>query len=86
MTSSLRLFTAVTVCAVVSITHAHPHAEAATSENEIGLQLYSVRKSFAQDAYAAMDMVAGYGISQVEMAGTAGMTPVQFRRELEARG
>jgi sugar phosphate isomerase/epimerase len=61
-------------------------AEEADIHDQIGLQLYSVRGSFLQDPFAAMDMVAGYGIKEVETAGTARMTAVQFRKELEARG
>ncbi len=54
--------------------------------DQLGLQLYSVRASFSQDPFATMDMVAGYGIKEVETAGTANMTPQAFRAELEKRG
>ena len=73
------------VCAVPMLS-AHPHPAEAAFPDQIGLQLYSVRGSFLQDPFAAMDMVAGYGIKEVETAGTARMTPEQFRAELLKRG
>ena len=80
-----RLF-GVAVVAITSFSmNAHPHHTAPFAD-QIGLQLYSVRASFAEDPYAALDMVAGYGIKEVETAGTAGMTPEKFRAELEQRG
>lgn len=54
--------------------------------DQLGLQLYSVRASFSQDPFATMDMVAKYGIKEVETAGTANMAPEAFRAELEKRG
>jgi len=63
-----------------------PAPRSAPLSEQLGLQLYSVRASFSQDPFATMDMVAGYGIKEVETAGTAGMTPQVFRAELEKRG
>ncbi len=63
-----------------------PTPRSAPLSEQLGLQLYSVRASFSQDPFATMDMVAGYGIKEVETAGTAGMTPQVFRAELEKRG
>ncbi len=65
---------------------AHPHEPSAPLADQLGLQLWSVRGSFLQDPFAAMDMVAAYGIKEVETAGTARMTAKQFRWELEKRG
>ncbi len=53
---------------------------------QLGLQLYSIRASFSQDPFATMDLVAKYGIKEVETAGTANMAPEAFRAELEKRG
>ncbi len=85
MITTLRRFGAVLglAGALVSTTSA---ADAGDFSDQIGLQLYSVRGSFLQDPFTAMDMVAGYGIREVETAGTARMTPEQFRAELEKRG
>ncbi|MCF3652493.1 sugar phosphate isomerase/epimerase family protein [Synoicihabitans lomoniglobus] len=86
MTFRSRLLLAIAALAVASTAPAHPHEDSAPLSEQIGLQLYSVRGSFLQDPFAAMDMVAGYGITEVETAGTARMTPGQFRAELEKRG
>ena len=54
--------------------------------DQLGLQLYSVRASFAVDPLKSMDMVASYGIKEVETAGTSNMSAQAFRAELEKRG
>ncbi|WP_221032358.1 sugar phosphate isomerase/epimerase family protein [Actomonas aquatica] len=77
---------AVLCGAAISPLWAHPHEPTAPLADQLGLQLWSVRGSFLQDPFAAMDMVAGYGIKEVETAGTARMTPTQFRAELDQRG
>ena len=86
MSSPSRLPRVAAVLAATSSLVAQPHAQDVPFTDQIGLQLYSIRASFAEDPYAAMDMVAGYGIKEVETAGTAGMTPEKFRAELEQRG
>ncbi len=86
MTSPLRLLTAAAALASASFLTAHPDEPAAPFPEQLGLQLWSVRGSFLQDPFAALDTVAGYGIREVETAGTARMTPEQFRAELEKRG
>lgn len=86
MLSRLRCVLTFTVGATASLAAAHPHMEMSSFADQIGLQLYSVRESFKQDPLAAMDMVAGYGIKEVETAGTAGLPAAQFRLELEKRG
>lgn len=52
----------------------------------VGLQLYSLRADFAKDVPGTMDRVRDYGIKYVELAGTYGQTPEQFKQLLEARG
>ncbi len=86
MTTRFRALTAVAALAAGHVLNAHPHEPATPLADQLGLQLWSVRGSFMQDPFAAMDMVAGYGIKEVETAGTARMTPQQFRAELEKRG
>ena len=65
---------------------AHPHPENTPLADQLGLQLWSLRDQFKVDALTAMDTIVGYGISEVETAGTANMTPQKFREELESRG
>jgi sugar phosphate isomerase/epimerase len=52
-----------------------------------GLQLYSLRDEFkARGVPATLDLVKSFGITTVELAGTYGLPPAEFRGMLEARG
>ena len=52
-----------------------------------GLQLYSLRDQFKQQGVApVLDKVRDWGFKYVEVAGTYGMTPVDFKAELDKRG
>ena len=82
----IRLLCPVLIFASALSLSAHPHPEAAPFPERIGLQLYSLRGLFLQDPFAAMDLAASYGITEVETAGTARMTPAQFAAELAQRG
>jgi sugar phosphate isomerase/epimerase len=52
----------------------------------LGLQLYSLRDQFAKDVPGTLDKVRDMGFKDVELAGTYGMTPEQFKAELDKRG
>jgi sugar phosphate isomerase/epimerase len=53
----------------------------------VGLQLYSLRNQFQADGVEkTLDRVKGFGFKYVELAGTYGKTPVEFKAALEARG
>ena len=52
----------------------------------VGLQLYSLRASFAKDVPSTLDEVKSFGIKYVELAGTYGVPPEKFRAMLEERG
>jgi len=52
----------------------------------IGLQLYSLRDQFAKDVPGTLDTVKKLGFTDVELAGTYGLTPEQFRAQLDAHG
>jgi sugar phosphate isomerase/epimerase len=52
----------------------------------VGLQLYSLREQFAKNVPATLDEVRAFGFRDVELAGTYGLTPAQFRAQLDARG
>ncbi len=52
-----------------------------------GLQLYSLRDQFKKDGVpATLDRVKTYGITEVETAGTYGLSPEEFKKELTERG
>ncbi len=59
---------------------------ASLNRNKIGLQLYSLRVQLQKDTPAALDEVKAFGFRNVELAGTYGLTPEQFRQLLDARG
>ncbi len=52
----------------------------------IGLQLYSLRAQFAKDVPGTLDKVRDWGFKYVELAGTYGLKPEDFKKELDARG
>jgi sugar phosphate isomerase/epimerase len=52
----------------------------------IGLQLYSLRNQFAKDIPGTLDKVKAFGVKYVELAGTYGLTPEQFKAQLDSRG
>jgi sugar phosphate isomerase/epimerase len=53
----------------------------------VGLQLYSLRSQFQADGVdKTLDRVKEFGFKYVELAGTYGKTPAEFKAALEARG
>jgi sugar phosphate isomerase/epimerase len=51
-----------------------------------GLQLYSLRNEFATNVPGTLDEVKSWGVKNVELAGTYGLTPEQFKAQLDLRG
>ena len=52
-----------------------------------GLQLYSLRDTFkAQGVAAGLDRTKGFGFTLVELAGTYGLPPADFLKQLAERG
>ena len=51
----------------------------------VGLQLYSLRDQLKQDVGKTLDQVRAFGITNVELAGTYGLTPEKFKEQLDAR-
>ncbi len=52
----------------------------------LGLQLYSLRNQFAKDVPGTLELVKKMGFKDVELAGTYGLTPEQFKAQLDAHG
>lgn len=52
----------------------------------LGLQLYSVRHAMEEDVTGTLSWVRSVGFQEVELAGTYGLTPEQFRHELDEAG
>ncbi len=54
-------------------------------KGRVGLQLYSLREQFKKDVPGTLDQVRAFGITNVELAGTYGLTAEKFREQLDAR-
>jgi sugar phosphate isomerase/epimerase len=59
---------------------------AGSFEGPWGLQLYSLRSEFATNVPGTLDEVKSWGVKNVELAGTYGLTPEQFKAQLDLRG
>ena len=57
-----------------------------TLSSRIGLELYSLRDQFKTDVPGTLAYVKSLGITEVEVAGTYGMKPEAFRKELDKVG
>ncbi len=71
----------------LSIPLASAHAKTGVGpsfKGPIGLQLYSLRADFAKDVPGPLAMVHGFGIENVELAGTYNLTPAQFKQQLQS--
>ena len=69
-----------------TVLRAAPVGTGPSFKGPVGLQLYSLRAQFAKDVPGTLDEVKGWGIKYVELAGTYGLSPAQFKSELAARG
>jgi sugar phosphate isomerase/epimerase len=58
----------------------------ASFKGPVGLQLYSLRDDFKKDVPGTLDLAKNFGPKIAELAGTYGMTPEQFKKELDKRG
>ncbi len=58
----------------------------AQSMPPVGLELYSLRNQFAKDVPGTMAKVKAMGITNVEVAGTYGLSTQEFRKLLDANG
>lgn len=57
-----------------------------TFEGPVGLQLYSLRNQFSKDVPGTLATIKTFGVRNVELAGTYGLTPEQFKAQLDAHG
>lgn len=58
----------------------------ASFKGPVGLQLYSLRGIFTKSVPQGLATVQGYGLRDVELAGTYNLTPEKFREMLLAHG
>ncbi len=52
----------------------------------MGLQLYSVRAQLGKDVPGTLAEVQSWGVKYVELAGTYGLSPADFKAQLDAHG
>jgi len=57
---------------------------AATFNEPVGLQLYSLRGEFTKNVPASLERVRSFGIKNVELAGTYNLSPEKFKQMLDA--
>ena len=67
---------------VISVTF----VDAAAFKEPVGLQLYSLRADFTRNVPATLEKVKGFGIRDVELAGTYNISPEKFKEMLKANG
>jgi len=76
----------VLLCVSESSVSAAPVGTGPSFKGPIGLQLYSLRDQFSKNVSGTFDEVKSWGIKYVELAGTYGLSPEQFKKELSTRG
>jgi sugar phosphate isomerase/epimerase len=83
----LPLLTFMSMCFLIIPTEADREYGAPPSfKGPVGLQLYSLRAQFAKDVSGSLDQVRGFGIVNVELAGTYNQPPDKFRALLDSKG
>jgi sugar phosphate isomerase/epimerase len=85
MKSSSRFVPAL-LAFVFSLLATSPAFSVLTGPPQIGLQLYSLRNQLATNVPGTLDEIKGWGITNVELAGTYNLTPEQFKAQLDAHG
>jgi sugar phosphate isomerase/epimerase len=55
-------------------------------KHPVGLQLYSLRDQFAKDVPGTLDKIRAMGFTYVELHTLYGLTPEDFKKQLDARG
>jgi sugar phosphate isomerase/epimerase len=82
MKQIIRLALLLTFAFLISVTF----ADAAGFKDPVGLQLYSLRADFTRNVPATLEKVKGFGIRDVELAGTYNLSPEKFKEMLKANG
>ncbi|MGA2496695.1 MAG: TIM barrel protein [Tepidisphaeraceae bacterium] len=65
---------------------ARPVGTSASFKGPVGLQMYSLRDISAKDNDKALAIAKGFGITEIELHGTGGMSNVDYRKHVEAMG
>lgn len=76
----------VLILALVSLLPALSLPAAVDFHDHIGIQMWSLRDQTKVDVPAALDLVKGYGLTEVETAGTGNLSTEEYLVSLKARG
>jgi len=86
MNTSLKLFASLVIslplASIGALAAQKAVGTSASFKGPVGLQLYSLRDAFKKDVPGTMAQVRGFGFKYVELAGTYGMEPAQFKKLL----
>jgi sugar phosphate isomerase/epimerase len=74
------------VCSTTMGAGQRPVGTGPSFKGPVGLQLYSLREQMIRDVPTALDLVRGFGIEYVELAGTYSLAAGTFKAHLDARG
>lgn len=85
MRRNILLVTLLLVCVALTVSPQTSAGIGPDVKGPVGLQLYSLRDQFKKDVGATLDQVRAFGITNVELAGTYGLTPEKFKEQLDAR-
>jgi sugar phosphate isomerase/epimerase len=77
---------AVTMACLSTLAHAAPAGTGVSFKGPLGLQLYSLREQFKTDVPGTLAKVKAFGFRDVELGGTYGKTPEEFKALLKQNG
>lgn len=77
---------AALACGAEAPGEAHAAGVGKFFKGPVGIQLYSLRDQFSKDVPGTLDKVKQFGFQYVELAGTYGKEPAEFKAMLEERG
>src|SRR6266481_2906840 len=73
-------------CAATAADSAEKTGLGPSFKGPVGLQLYSLRADFTNDVPGTLEKVRGFGIRNVELAGTYNLSPEKFKEMLDVKG
>jgi len=83
----LRILTSTLVSSVILTSAALSANTAKVVRDNVGIQLYSLRAMTAKEgAIPPLDLVKSWGLKEVELAGTVGLSAADYKKLLDERG
>jgi sugar phosphate isomerase/epimerase len=75
----MKIFIPILMFSAIVVGHA------ASFKDHLGLQMWSLRAQAKESTTGALDIASGYGVTEIEAAGTGELSAVDYRKELSAR-